>query len=246
MVFAGAAEDARRRDFTVNAMFYDPAADQLHDFVSGRSDLAARVIRAVGDPAARFAEDHLRLLRAVRFAATLILRWRADTARAIANHAGSIERISAERIQIEITRTLLESPRAGDAIRQLEELGLLRHIIPEASAMCGQAQPPQFHPEGDVFTHTVLMLNAMPPQPPLRLAWRRCCMTSASPPPAARPKSACVLTGTRRWAPKWRAAIMQRLRMPRDDIKAVTFCIANHMRYGSAAHEASPLGRCCG
>lgn len=231
VVFADAAKDAQRRDFTVNAMFYDPVAEHLHDFVSGQRDLSARVIRAVGDPSARFAEDHLRLLRAVRFAATLDFALDADTARAIAAHAGSIERISAERIQIEITRTLLEAPRAGDAIRQLEELGLLCHIIPEASAMRGQAQPPQFHPEGDVFTHTVLMLNAMPAQPPLRLAWAALLHDIGKPPTCRQTEARLRFDGHASVGAAMAEAVMKRLRMANDDIKAVTFCIANHMRF---------------
>ncbi len=231
VVFADAPADAQRRDFTVNAMFFDPVSKELHDYVKGQADLAARVIRAVGDPAARFAEDHLRLLRGVRFAATLDFALDPATARAIRAHAGMITRISAERIQIEITRILLESARAGDALRQLDELGLLGHIIPEASAMRGQAQPPQFHPEGDVFTHTVLMLNAMPPHRPLRLAWAALLHDIGKPPTCRQTEARLRFDGHAAVGATMAEAVMKRLRMANDDIKAVTFCIANHMRF---------------
>lgn len=231
VVFADAVEDAQRRDFTINAIFYDPVAAQWHDFVDGRRDLKAGVIRAVGDPAARFKEDHLRMLRAIRFAATLNFKLDEATARAITTHAESIKRISAERIQIEITRSMLESPRAGEAIRQMEELGLMQHIMPEVSAMRGQEQPPQFHPEGDVFTHTVLMLNAMNPQPPLRLAWAALLHDVGKPPTCRVTETRLRFNGHAAVGAKMAAAIMNRLRMSKDDTKAVSFCIANHMRF---------------
>lgn len=165
--FCEAAEDAKRRDFTINGLFYDPFTDRIDDHVNGRRDLEARIVRAIGNPIARFEEDHLRMLRAVRFAHTLDFTIDPATADAIRHTAPRITRISAERIENELTRILTESLHPGDAIRQLHSLGLLHPILPELAATVGQQQPPQFHPEGDVFEHTLLMLNLMntPPEP---------------------------------------------------------------------------------
>ncbi len=159
--FCGAKEDAKRRDFTINGMFYDPIADEVIDYVGGKADLEKKTIRAIGDPDRRFAEDHLRMLRAVRFAHTLGFEIEPATRQAIQNHAADLAKISIERIENEFSRTLVESLRPGDALRELVDLGLMEHIIPEILPMIGQEQPPEFHPEGDVFEHTVLMLNLM-------------------------------------------------------------------------------------
>ncbi len=159
--FCGAEEDAKRRDFTVNGMFYDPVEDRIIDYVGGQEDLKKKIIRAIGDPERRFAEDHLRMLRAVRFTHALGFEIEPATRAAIRKHAPDLVKISAERIENEFSRTLTESLKPGDALRELVDLGLMNHIIPEILPMIGQAQPPEFHPEGDVFEHTVLMLNLM-------------------------------------------------------------------------------------
>ena len=158
-------EDVLRRDFTINGMLLDPLASgdpaaATLDFVHGRDDLAARVIRAIGDPSLRFAEDKLRMLRAVRFAARLNFQIDAVTSAAIRRHAAEIALVSAERIRDELTRILTE----GGARRGFEllfDLGLLAEILPEVVRLRGVAQPPEFHPEGDVWTHTMLMLEKL-------------------------------------------------------------------------------------
>ena len=161
-------EDVLRRDFTINGLLLDPiqfdttgdAASATIDFVHGRDDLAARTIRAIGDPALRFAEDKLRMLRSVRFAARLGFQIDPATAAAIRSHAAEIAQVSAERIRGELTRILTE----GGARRGFEllfDLGLLTHVLPEVARLRGVAQPPQFHPEGDVWTHTMLMLEKL-------------------------------------------------------------------------------------
>ncbi|MEN7972691.1 MAG: HD domain-containing protein [Verrucomicrobiota bacterium] len=159
--FCAAKEDALRRDFTINGMFYDPVSDQLHDYVHGQRDLEKKIVAAIGNPSERFQEDHLRMLRAVRFTHTLGFALAPETEEAIRDMAHLVPKISAERIEMELTRTLTESPRPGDALEHFHALGLLEHTIPELLPMVGQEQPPQFHPEGDVFEHTVLMLNLM-------------------------------------------------------------------------------------
>jgi len=164
-------EDALRRDFTVNGLFLDPATGHVLDFVGGRADLAQRRIRAIGDPAERFREDHLRLLRAARFAAVLDFEIETDTLLAIREHADLLPNVSVERVRQEFVRLLTESPRPGDAVALLDDCGLLRHILPEFLDLKGCEQPPEYHPEGDVWTHTVMMLNELSrPSPALALA----------------------------------------------------------------------------
>ncbi|MDH3346149.1 MAG: CCA tRNA nucleotidyltransferase, partial [Kiritimatiellaceae bacterium] len=161
VLFCGAKEDAIRRDFTINGMFYDPIEDEIIDYVGGQEDLKNSLLRAIGDPTRRFAEDHLRMLRAVRFAHTLGFKIDPATREAILAQADDLANISIERIENEFSRILTESQRPGDALRDLVDLGLMKHIIPEILPMIGQEQPPEFHPEGDVFEHTTLMLNLM-------------------------------------------------------------------------------------
>lgn len=228
--FSGEQEDARRRDFTVNAMFYDPVTGEVRDHVGGRSDLEAGIIRAVGDPAARFAEDHLRLLRAVRFAATLGFRLDPATEEAIRSHADSVALVSAERIRDELTRLLLESARAGDAVVQLESLGLLRVILPEVVALKGQAQPPQYHPEGDVFQHTVLMLDLMEERSQ-RLAYAALLHDIGKPPTATTGGDRIRFHGHAREGESMTRAILSRLRFPNAEIDFVARCVANHMHF---------------
>lgn len=164
-------EDALRRDFTINGLFLDPASGEIIDHVGGLDDLRAGVVRAIGDPAERFREDHLRMLRAARFASVLGFAVDPVTAAAVRARAGDLRKVSAERVREEFTRLLTESPRAGDAVELLHDLGLLTHILPEFLALKGCEQPPEYHPEGDVWTHTVMMLNELShPSPALALA----------------------------------------------------------------------------
>jgi poly(A) polymerase len=155
--FSDPPTDASRRDFTVNGLFEDPFTGEVLDYVGGRADLRARVLRAIGDPAARFAEDHLRLLRAVRFATSLRFAIEPRTLAAVARLAPLVATVSAERTRDE-TRKILRHGR-GRGLRLLRETGLLRVVLPEVEAMAGVGQPPPFHPEGDVFVHTCLVLD---------------------------------------------------------------------------------------
>jgi poly(A) polymerase len=156
--YADARADALRRDFTVNALLADPDAGTVLDFVGGRADLGQRMLRTVGDPVQRFQEDRLRLLRAVRFATELEFDVEAATLAAIPPLAGAIVGVSAERIRDEVLRLLLAPGRAR-GLRLMESTGLLAVVLPEVAAMAGVPQPPEFHPEGDVLTHTCLALQ---------------------------------------------------------------------------------------
>ena len=245
VAFTNAHEDARRRDFTVNALFLDPATGEIRDFVGGRADLDARVIRAIGDPETRFAEDHLRLLRAVRFAAVLGFAIEPATFAAIQKLAPNIHRISAERIRDELFRLLTEAPRAGAALQLLRDAGLLKEILPEIEALVGVEQPPEFHPEGDVFTHVKLMLDAMPPHPSLRLALAVLLHDVGKPPTA---NFATLPDGTQRWrfenhAPvgaEMARAILERLRAPNALVDDVGAIVAGHMRIADADKMRPP------
>ena len=159
--FSSPEEDAKRRDFTINGMFFDPEKNEVIDFVGGRTDLDAKLVRAIGDPAARFAEDRLRMLRAVRFATVLDYKIDNPTWDALVASAASINEISAERIREELLKIFL-SPNRVRGWDLLDRSGLLRTILPELDAMKGCLQPEQFHPEGDVFVHTRLMLELLP------------------------------------------------------------------------------------
>jgi poly(A) polymerase len=186
-----AEEDVRRRDFTINGLLYDPIEDKVLDYVGGQTDIRARKIRTIGDPHQRFSEDRLRMLRAVRFAARFSFELDSAAMEAIRELAGEITLVSAERIRDEILKILTE----GDARRGFELLdsaGLLEQVLPEIKAMQGVEQPPEFHPEGDVWTHTLMMLEGLKePSPTLALG----------PLPSG---NAFALTITLRWGPKWR------------------------------------------
>ena len=235
VAFAQPEEDAKRRDFTVNGLFYDPERREVLDFVDGRRDLERKLIRAIGPPEERFGEDHLRMLRAVRLAVTLDFELEAQTAAAIARCAPAISRISMERIQAELTRALVEGRRAGRVLRLMHELGLLKVLFPELEALSGQEQPPEFHPEGDVFVHTAAMLDSME-HPTPALAYAVLLHDVGKPPTAQRVRES---DGTVRLRFNNHAAVgadmarsfLQRLRLSSDLVEDVVFCVANHMRF---------------
>ncbi len=160
--FSSEEEDARRRDFTINGMFYDPIAGKIVDYVGGQADIKAGLIRCIGDPRERFSEDKLRLMRAVRFAAQFDYKIEPMTYQALLDLADQITIVSAERIRDELSKMLI-GPRPAQGLRMLHQTGLLRVILPEVAAMEGVQQPPEFHPEGDVWVHTLLMLERMTP-----------------------------------------------------------------------------------
>ena len=168
--FVDAESDVRRRDFTINGLLHDPLDGRTLDVVGGRADIAARLVRTIGDPAQRFAQDHLRMLRAVRLAAELEFEIEPETLQAIHANAAAIAAVSAERVRDELVRLLVSSGR-GQGLRRLHESGLLAAMLPEVEAMVGVEQPPEYHPEGDVFVHTVLALErARDPHPALAVA----------------------------------------------------------------------------
>lgn len=238
--FCGAEEDAKRRDFTANGMFYDPIADEIIDYVGGREDLNKQMIRAIGEPDRRFAEDHLRMLRAVRFAHTLGFTIDPATRAAIKAHADDLAKISIERIENEFSRILTESLRPGDALRELVDLGLMKHIIPEVLPMIGQEQPEEFHPEGDVFEHTVLMLNLMNEQASLPakpanfdkiLAYSVLLHDVGKPDTAFMGEDRLRFHGHEGKSAQMAEEILRRLRLPNKEIQQIVEAVAGHMRF---------------
>ncbi|MFH0952724.1 MAG: CCA tRNA nucleotidyltransferase [Verrucomicrobiota bacterium] len=235
VTFGGPEEDALRRDFTVNGLFYDPADQRILDYVHGQEDIQARILRTIGRPEERFGEDYLRMLRAVRLASVLEFALDPAAAAAIRGLAARIAGVSAERIQQELTRLLVEAPRPGQGLVLLRDVGLLAVLLPEADRMAGQEQPPAFHPEGDVFTHTVRMLDTMK-NPTVTLAYAVLLHDVGKPATASTTREP---DGTDRIRFNEHAKvgaviaeeILRRLRLPQREIEAVTYCIRNHMRF---------------
>ncbi len=153
-------EDVKRRDFTINGMLYDPVSNQLYDYVEGLRDLERGLVRTIGDPEKRFGEDRLRMMRAVRFASCLGFELDRAAFSAISSAAAGISSVSGERIREELIK-ILTRQNPGDGLRLLSESGLLEHFLPEVQSMRGVKQPPQFHPEGDVFVHTCLVMDML-------------------------------------------------------------------------------------
>jgi poly(A) polymerase len=227
--FATAEEDAARRDFTINGMFFDPEKEEVIDFVGGRVDLERRLIRAIGDPAQRFNEDRLRMLRAVRFATVLGFEIDAATWEAVVASAASITQISAERIRDELVKIFL-SPNRARGWDLLDASGLMRAILPELEAMKGCEQPPQFHPEGDVFKHTRIMLEMLPAEASLPLVFSVLFHDVAKPPTATVDEEGRIrFNGHDRIGAEMTEQIMERLRFSRAEIDATVEAVRQHM-----------------
>jgi poly(A) polymerase len=223
-----AEQDVRRRDFTINGLLYDPLAEEYLDFVGGRGDIAARLVRAIGSPAERFSEDKLRMLRAVRFAARLDFTIEPETFQAIRDHAAGIRQIAAERVRDELNRILTEgSARRGFEL--LDETGLLSEILPEVARMKGVAQPPEFHPEGDVWIHTLLMLEKLE-NPTVELALGTL-LHDVGKPGTYRVAERIRFDGHVEAGVEIAGRICERLRYSRKETQQVIALVANHMRF---------------
>lgn len=225
---ADAETDARRRDFTVNALFLDPLAEKVIDFVGGREDLKARIIRTVGPPRERFEEDKLRILRAVRFACQLDFDIEAQTYRAVQEMAPAITQVSWERIRDELLK-ILTGPAPGRGLQLLLDSGVLSRILPEVAAMRGVPQPPQFHPEGDVFEHTRLMLEkARQPSPTLALG---ILLHDVGKPPTFQEKERIRFDGHAEVGAEMAREICRRLRLSNEITEQVVDLVRHHLRF---------------
>jgi len=221
-------QDVLRRDFTINALLLDPETGAVLDYVGGRADLDARVIRAIGDPVRRFEEDHLRLLRAVRFAARLKFTIESATFSAMQRLAPAIRNISIERVRDEISRILTEGG-ARYGFELLDASGLLREILPEVAALQGVEQPPEFHPEGDVWTHTLIMLEGLH-EPSVDLALG-VLLHDIGKPATFRVADRIRFDGHVEKGVEIAHGLLNRLRFPQAVIEQVEALIANHMRF---------------
>ena len=226
------SEDVARRDFTINGMMLDPVNGEVLDFVGGRRDLQAGIIRAIGEPELRFGEDKLRLLRAVRFAARFGYTIEPATFSAIQDLADKITVVSRERVRDELTRMLTEG-HARRAFLLLDESGLLPQVLPEISAMKGVEQPPEFHPEGDVFVHTLLLLENLPYPCPATLAWGAL-LHDVGKPPTFRVAERIRFDNHVEVGVKMAEEICQRLRFSNDDTAQILALVHHHMRFGHA------------
>jgi poly(A) polymerase len=225
-------EDVLRRDFTINGMVYDPLEDRLIDLVEGRRDLERRAIRAIGEPVQRFEEDRLRMIRAVRFAASLDFQIDPATFEAIKQLAGTITEIAWERIGDEITRILTEGG-ARRGFQLLDESGLLEILLPEVVAMKGTPQSPDYHPEGDVFVHTMLLLNHMQ-SPSETLAYGALLHDIAKPVCVRQEEKRITFYGHTEKGAEMAAAMLKRLKRSRAVSDRVAYLVRNHLRHVQA------------
>jgi putative nucleotidyltransferase with HDIG domain len=226
-------EDVQRRDFTINGLLMRHDTGEILDYVGGQADRRAGVIRAIGEPDRRFTEDKLRMLRAIRFAARFEFEIEHKTFAAIRRHAGAVTDVSRERIRDELTKLLTEGA-ARSGFELLEKSWLLSIVLPEIAAMKGVAQPPQYHPEGDVWTHTLLMIEGLPAGTSPTLAWG-VLLHDVGKPPTFKPVSE---TGDRiRFdhhvdvGVRMAEAICRRYRFSNEETEQIVALVANHMRF---------------
>lgn len=238
-----AEEDVIRRDFTINGMLFDPQAEAVLDYVGGRADLDAKLIRAIGDPARRFDEDKLRMLRGVRFAARFGFDIEPKTEAAMLEFAGQIHQVSRERIRDELTRMLTEG-RARRAFELLDRTGLLKEVLPEIDRLHGVAQPPEFHPEGDVWLHTLGLLEQLPEGASPALAWGALLHDVGKPATFQPGPGRIRFNGHVEVGVRIAEDIARRLRFSNEDSEQVAALVANHMRFGDVERmKASTLKR---
>ena len=223
-------EDVERRDFTINGLLLDPLTNEVLDYVGGRKDLDAGIIRTIGDPERRFAEDKLRMLRAVRFAARFGYTIEPKTFQAIRKLAPQIRQVSRERVRDELSRMLTEGHARG-AFLLLDDAGLLHEVLPGIEAMKGVEQPPQFHPEGDVFVHTLLLLDKLPHPCPVTLAWGALLHDVGKPPTFRVAPDRIRFDGHVDVGVKLAEEICERLRFSNDDTRQILALVDNHMRF---------------
>jgi len=229
-------EDVQRRDFTINGLLMRHETGEILDFVGGREDLEAGIIRAIGNADNRLEEDKLRMLRAVRFAARFGFEIEPATFRAIRKHVKDINQVSAERVRDELTKMLTEGA-AGNAFRLLDQTWLLQKVLPEIAAMKGVEQPPQYHPEGDVWVHTCMMLDGIPAGSSTTFAWGVLLHDVGKPPTfrsAAETGDRIRFDGHVEVGVRMGEEICRRLKMSNEDTDQTLSLITNHMRFKDA------------
>ncbi len=242
VVYAGSPrEDVLRRDFTINGLLMDPRTGEVLDFVGGREDLRAGIVRTIGSPEMRFAEDKLRMVRAVRFAARFRFTIDPLTFAAVRKLASQVRQVSAERLRDELTKLLTEGT-ARRGFELLDETGLLKALLPEVEKMKGVEQPRQFHPEGDVWTHTLLMLEKLPAGASSTLAWGALLHDVGKPPtftPPSGPDGRIRFDDHVEVGTRMAEEICRRLRFSNDDTEQIAALVANHLRFKDVSQMRS-------
>lgn len=232
VAFADVKEDACRRDFTVNGLYFDVVENQVLDFVDGERDLKAKLIRTIGDPTKRFLEDHLRMLRAIRFAVQLGFTIDPATFDAVKAHAPLIKKVSQERIRDEFCK-IMTSSNPTQGIRLLDESGLLEQFLPEVVRLKGVEQPCEFHPEGDVFIHTLMLLEGLS-QAPIELAMGCLLHDIAKPATFVRAQDRIRFHGHDKIGADMSKEICKRLTFANDQTKLICELVAEHLRFKDA------------
>jgi len=228
---ATAREDVERRDFTMNGMLYDPVEDKIIDWVSGQKDIAKKIVRAIGEPKARLQEDYLRILRAIRFSSRFEFKIDPPLWSAVKEEAPGLRKISAERIFDELTRMLTEG-KARVAFERLDEAGVLALVLPELLEMKGVAQPPEYHPEGDVWIHNLLLLEQLTPEHSPELAWG-CLLHDIGKPRtfSHEPPDRIRFNRHAQVGAEMAATILKRLKASRQMIEIVVELTDEHLRF---------------
>ncbi len=225
---ASAQEDVTRRDFTINGLLYDPESARVLDYVEGQQDIRAGILRTIGEPRQRFGEDYLRMMRAVRFAARFNFALHPATFHALRELAQNITQVSHERVRDELLKILTEGG-AHRGLELLDQTGLLQWVLPEVKAMQGVAQPPQFHPEGDVWVHTLLMLQLM--QHPSESLALGVLLHDVGKPPTFTLRDRIRFDGHVEVGAKMAGAICRRLHLPLRVADQVVRLVEQHMRF---------------
>jgi len=229
--FCSAKVDALRRDFTINGMFFDPEKEEIIDYVGGQQDLKNKIIRAIGDPFQRFEEDKLRMLRAVRFSARFSYPFEEKTKKAILDLASKINVVSAERIHDELVK-MLTGPNSGKALDLLRETTLLHEILPEIEETIGVEQPPQFHPEGDVYVHTRMLLEQL--KNPTEVLAFAALLHDVGKPPTFEVKDRIRFNRHEHVGARMAEKICRRLKFSNAKTSQIVECVENHMKFKDA------------
>ncbi len=226
VLFSHAEDDAQRRDFTINALFYDPIKEEMHDFIGGQDDIGNKLIRFIGDPHQRILEDHLRILRAIRFKNTLGFNYHPETYKAIKQHAPLADKVSWERVRDELNKIIM-ARRAPVAFEDMQDAGILPYVLPELEACKGMAQPAEYHHEGDVWTHLMRALDSLPEDATLLDHWT-VILHDIGKPETFKIEERIRFDGHSEVSAEIAERILRRLHFSRRDIEHITWVIRHH------------------
>lgn len=227
--FTSAENDAKRRDFTINGMFYDPITNKIIDYVGGQEDIKKKTIRFIGDAVDRIKEDNLRLIRAIRFKVTLNFQYSDETFSLITSNSSLIKNVSPERLRDELNK-ILQSERRHIGLTELSQSKIIDYIIPEINDLKGVPQPIEYHHEGDVFTHTYLAIKSLPSDAPLHLVWAVLLHDIGKPPTLIKEDKRIIFHNHAEVSAEMASKILQRLKFSSLEIKTIYFLIDSHMK----------------